>query len=137
MTATYKKIEGQKDRVMATNRSWIWYAFFSYYSRDTEARSFPDAGGLFVNFSNKDLDTVSKIIYNVIDTDYDNYTIVYNCSESWTGLYTTENLWILGREPTMSQATLDKARKIVNEQFPDYDHSEYGVMCKQENCEYE
>ena len=35
--------------------------------------------------------------YNIIDTDYENFALVYSCLENWAG--TNENLWILGRTP--------------------------------------
>ena len=40
--------------------------------------------------------------YEVLDTDYENYSIVYTCSSYFFGLLKQENVWILAREPNIS-----------------------------------
>jgi len=45
--------------------------------------------------------------YNVIDTDYDNYTLIYSC-ESILGVAHIEFAWILARNRTLDQVTTDR-----------------------------
>ena len=40
--------------------------------------------------------------YQVMDTDYDTYSLVYGC-DTWFGLYWTTNAWLLSRQPTLDQ----------------------------------
>ena len=49
--------------------------------------------------------------YQVIDTDYTNYAIVYSCTQF---LFTkNEIVWILGRQKTMDATTLKNAQDKV------------------------
>ncbi|KAK7108358.1 apolipoprotein D-like [Littorina saxatilis] len=45
--------------------------------------------------------------YNVIDTDYGNYTLIYSC-ESILGVAHIEFAWILARNMTLEQSTTDR-----------------------------
>ena len=44
--------------------------------------------------------------YTVMETDYDNYTIVYSCDELFGGWASFDYLWILSRTPTMTNANI-------------------------------
>ena len=35
--------------------------------------------------------------YDIIETDYSNYAVMYTCHPSWLGAFTTEKMWILVR----------------------------------------
>ena len=41
--------------------------------------------------------------YMVLESDYDTYSLVYNC-DTWFGLFFTNNLWLLSRSQTMTDA---------------------------------
>lgn len=41
--------------------------------------------------------------YNVMDTDYENYAVVYGCDTWMWGLYHTEVAWILSRTPVLER----------------------------------
>lgn len=43
--------------------------------------------------------------YNVIDTDYDNYTFIYSCFSAGWGLIQQEYYWILTREPLSADSS--------------------------------
>ncbi|XP_075875865.1 apolipoprotein D-like [Nelusetta ayraudi] len=43
--------------------------------------------------------------YWVLSTDYDNYSLVYSCTD--LGVLHVEFAWIMSREPTMSEETLE------------------------------
>ena len=71
-----------------------------------------------VSFST-DPDMTGATNYNVIDTDYTSYTLVYGCDNTAVGK--TESVWILGRETTMSDEKLEEVYAIMKEKLPDYD----------------
>lgn len=41
----------------------------------------------------------------MLSTDYDNYSLVYSCTD--LGILHVEFAWIMSREPTMSEETLE------------------------------
>ncbi|GBM56015.1 Apolipoprotein D [Araneus ventricosus] len=57
-----------------------------------------------------------KTDYWILDTDYDNYAVIWACNHIWlTFKYArTENLWILSRERTLPEETLDKIHEKLN-----------------------
>ncbi|KAL9655030.1 hypothetical protein ABK040_008813 [Willaertia magna] len=56
-----------------------------------------------------------KVDYWIIDTDYDNYSVVWSCKNGLFKLYHYEYAWILGREKVLQDVylntALDKLRK--------------------------
>jgi len=97
-------------------------------------------GKLIVNFYDPPSKMVSNTTnYNILDTDYDSYTIVYFCRQ--VNVTTkSEYLWILTRERIPAQALVDQAtdtirkqgidttrlRKTVQTDCPDPDSSSVG-----------
>ena len=58
--------------------------------------------------------------YKVIGTDYDNYSVVYSCT-NLAGLYSFENVWILSRAEHIDATHLEEVKAIMREQIPKYD----------------
>eukprot|EP00355_Strombidium_rassoulzadegani_P008208 CAMPEP_0168616124 /NCGR_PEP_ID=MMETSP0449_2-20121227/4868_1 /TAXON_ID=1082188 /ORGANISM="Strombidium rassoulzadegani, Strain ras09" /LENGTH=72 /DNA_ID=CAMNT_0008656905 /DNA_START=581 /DNA_END=799 /DNA_ORIENTATION=- len=54
--------------------------------------------------------------YQVIDTDYENYSLVYNCNE----MTQYQIVWILSRKPVMDSATMVKVLGILAERVPNF-----------------
>ena len=52
--------------------------------------------------------------YNIISTDYDNYSIVYSCNSD------KAYLWFLTRTPTISQDEYDAMYAIAYEALPNF-----------------
>ncbi|XP_054269161.1 apolipoprotein D-like [Macrosteles quadrilineatus] len=50
--------------------------------------------------------------YTVLDTDYDNYAVVWSCSG--LGLFNTQNAWVMTRERNPSVTTLQKAYAVLD-----------------------
>ena len=95
------------------------------------------SGGLFVSFNGKKPDADSKPNYNVLSTDYENYTIVYDCTDYGRGI-TGEVLWILGREPVISDEVMKEAEGIIAERLPSYDMSKRSHYTRQgDSCPYD
>ena len=59
----------------------------------------------------------TKSNYKIIDTDYDNYSIVYSC---FLGI---EYLWILTRDPQVSVEYYKELTKKVTNLLPEFDQS--------------
>lgn len=84
-TATYSVLPNTD--VNVENRAWFWWIFFSYFTL-TGAATCESAGGCWVTFNiwgNRPDTKSTRANYNVLDTDYNNYTIIYSCSNTWYG----------------------------------------------------
>ena len=93
-------------------------------------------GGIYVSWTGNEPPTGTQPNYNIIHTDYDNYTIVYDCGE-FKG-QTFENLWILSRTPVLSDEKLNEARSIIAEKLPSYDMSKKSHYTTQgDSCPYD
>ena len=60
--------------------------------------------------------------YRVIETDYENYSLVYSCEQANPNLK-FEASWILSRTPVLSQAIQDRLLNLLKTQVPDYDQT--------------
>merc|ERR1712133_61938 len=61
---------------------------------------------LVVNFDTVPF-TSSSPNYKVLDTDYDNYAVVYNCN-NFLGFFKSESLWFLTRAQSPDQSIVDQ-----------------------------
>ena len=83
----------------------------------------PGTGSLAVAFDGMPEQLVDdEPNYLVIDTDYDTYSIVYSCGNV-LGFFTFDMLWVLAREPTLSEDTLTSIRDKIETVLPDYNLS--------------
>ena len=70
-----------------------------------------------------------KGAYNVLDTDYQTYSVVYSCWNDPLKIMKIESAWILARSRTLDATNLDKALSalkklnIKTENFIDTDQS--------------
>ena len=83
------------------NRSWYWYAFGQYISVHGKARCDTAHGECTVGFFGQPV--TGEANYRVLNTDYDNYSVVYNCSPFGMGKF--EVMWLLSRNNTLDTAT--------------------------------
>ncbi|PSN36978.1 Apolipoprotein D [Blattella germanica] len=67
--------------------------------------------------------------YWVIGTDYDNYAVVWSCSNF--GLFSTRNAWILTRSKTPSLDIMEKAYSVVDKHGIS---RAYFIRTDQKNC---
>ena len=61
--------------------------------------------------------------YFVMDTDYDNYAVIYGCDDRFFGMYRIESSWLLARERNGENLDSYKemASDIFSEKVPHYD----------------
>lgn len=50
--------------------------------------------------------------YWVLSTDYDNYSLVYSCTD--LGVLHVEFAWIMSRQPTLPKETLEELRSTLS-----------------------
>ena len=81
--------------------------------------------------------------YNVIDTDYDNYAVVYSCTDALFGLVKRDYAWILLRnhyqsDPAYAQKYEQVARDVLTREVPGYDQSQLRKTLhgKDADCKY-
>jgi len=60
--------------------------------------------------------------YRILDTDYDNYSIVYSCGKL-LGVFRYQYVWVLGRAPTFSH--WNTVNSTLAAQVPGYDSLYY------------
>jgi len=52
--------------------------------------------------------------YDVVDTDYENYAVVYSCKQVVPKHYMVQNAWVLSRKPQLADEYLAKASKALD-----------------------
>ena len=63
---------------------------------------------------------------HILDTDYDNWYVNYECKEHH-GLYKTEWVTINARTPEISDESMNAALAAIKKQSPDYDTSNWTL----------
>ena len=93
-TAEYGPYSEEEGKFTGTNSSQIWYFPMMSQTGDVFVdESYPDGQAYVAIYS--DYEEGMEPNYNVIDTDYETYALVYSCD-----LEDSEaNFWILGRTP--------------------------------------
>eukprot|EP00349_Pseudokeronopsis_sp_Brazil_P011498 CAMPEP_0202977942 /NCGR_PEP_ID=MMETSP1396-20130829/84543_1 /ASSEMBLY_ACC=CAM_ASM_000872 /TAXON_ID= /ORGANISM="Pseudokeronopsis sp., Strain Brazil" /LENGTH=116 /DNA_ID=CAMNT_0049716773 /DNA_START=361 /DNA_END=711 /DNA_ORIENTATION=+ len=74
--------------------------------------------------------------YKVLDTDYENFTIVYSCVDSHIKT-SGVNLWILSRTPELAEEHLKHALDVIEAQLPEYQQEWLYFGVQGETCNYE
>ena len=75
--------------------------------------------------------------YRVVDSDYENYSIVYSCKPSLIYSGSSYNVWILAREKTISTELKEKLIATIKKQIPHYDISWFEHTVQGTSCNYE
>ena len=103
MTATYTKRDSGPNDISVVNRPFFW-PLLSYFDAPPACARCHPWGKCRVIFSGdcSEENLAGGTNYNVLETDYTRYTLVYGCEESLGGLGITEDMWILTRETSIS-----------------------------------
>merc|ERR1712167_376900 len=67
-----------------------------------------------------------KIPFNILDTDYENYEIYYDCHNIFFGWFHWSDFAVSGRTPKMSEDLTEKVRARVKELLPTYNVDKQG-----------
>ena len=74
--------------------------------------------------------------YKILETDYETYSLVYACG-GVGNLYSIENVWIMSREPQISDEAMADLQTKLATLLPKYDQDKYLQMTPQGNdCGY-
>ena len=71
--------------------------------------------------------------YTVVSTDYDSYSVVYDCTHKTQ----IQKVWIMSREKVMAEETLEKAMREIHEKIPNFNPKHFeSVNYQGEGCTY-
>lgn len=73
--------------------------------------------------------------YEVLATDYENYSFVYSCEDSFLG-GKDEMIWVLTREPELKPEIDELRKKIMKERVPDYKEENFRKTKQGGVCQY-
>ncbi|KAG8193730.1 hypothetical protein JTE90_005028 [Oedothorax gibbosus] len=78
-----------------------------------------------------------KAHYWILNTDYDNYAIIWACNQVGVGiLYArAENMWIIARERTLPEETLEKIHARIDTLYKDIKAKSLLKKVNQNNCD--
>lgn len=64
--------------------------------------------------------------YRVLDTDYDNYSVVYSCTDV-LGFGKFHYVWVLTRQQQVSDEIKNKIEFILQDRVPEYSYDNFIV----------
>lgn len=72
--------------------------------------------------------------YEVLDTDYDNYAIVYSCTSVYVAK--SEYIWVLTRERNPDESVIFQALQTLKARLPEYDQTQVRRTNQGATCKY-
>eukprot|EP00355_Strombidium_rassoulzadegani_P003009 CAMPEP_0168612824 /NCGR_PEP_ID=MMETSP0449_2-20121227/3122_1 /TAXON_ID=1082188 /ORGANISM="Strombidium rassoulzadegani, Strain ras09" /LENGTH=197 /DNA_ID=CAMNT_0008653413 /DNA_START=41 /DNA_END=631 /DNA_ORIENTATION=+ len=138
VTATYGSLaNGGTNDISVANRQFLWFILYPFTSRDVRGASRPtETAESSSRASAADDQFTDPPNYQILETDYTSYSLVYSCVENWAGA--SEDMWYLTREPSISddlkQTLIDK----VDAQIPSYNTRWSTIWPRQgDSCNYD
>ena len=131
-TAEYTPLANGNVKVV--NRAYGFEGLGGYYSVEGEASCDLNnqEGVCIVNFFGQQK-TVPN--YYVLDTDYDNYSIVYNCIQA--GLFRQDTMFILSRTQSIALDVYFGLLAKIATAIPSYDVKYWAILTEQgKKCDY-
>ena len=101
------------------NRGWYSYFPFKYTSINLYGKCQPGTALCHVSFKP---DTDYTPNYEVLMTDYQTYSVVYDCQPKGTD-DKTESMWILSRTNTLDADLIQSLKEKASALVPSYDWS--------------
>ena len=135
--ADYTAIEGS-DLIRVRNSAYF-FGWNDAYGYGVQVDNGKNDARLRVEINDEGLPDPSEPgSYTVMDSDYDTYSIVYTCESIWYGFASREYLWVLAREPEISNELLQQLSEKIEETLPDYEFWENTVRTVQgDSCAYD
>ena len=131
--AEYSKLtdDGHFKVYNSSKGRWSWLPRFGIHG-DAKCPADEEPGQCFVKFFSPFTRWDSEPNYQIVDTDYDNYSIVYSCDED-----DMQYLWILARTPTISEEMSNMLTSKAFAALPNYT-TENLIMDDQDvkKCKY-
>ena len=68
--------------------------------------------------------------YIILDTDYDNYAVVYECTNWFFGIMHTQHAWLLNRKTNDERFNewSDIYKDVLTTKVPHYDFEKYNLF---------
>ena len=120
--------------IKVVNRGWFWWGA-GYATAVGNANCPNGEAKCHVDFTGKESRRTGAVNYEVLFTDYKDYSVVYACQEDF-GLVTIEDVWILARQNSLSSDMIQELEAKTNAILPNYDFASKNNIEKQDNCEY-
>ena len=127
--ASYTDLDAEGNfKVYNSSQAFIGPRFGVHGQAKCPAETGP--GQCFVKFFFQKFDTPN---YQIIATDYDNYSVIYACHETSKAF-----LWIMSRTPTLSDELLKQAqvKAALTLQHFDFDNMLTDVQGEENGCKY-
>ena len=105
-----------------SNKIYFWPIFYWYELKGC-GRCYPEKGGCANSLNDRCADEIElnkPINYNILETDYDTYSIVYRCQESYGGWAIKEQMWVLTRETELDPSLWEEIKGKIDSWFPNY-----------------
>merc|ERR1712154_5198 len=111
----------------------LWYlSWILGQAEQTEPETHPNK--LYVSFNFNPARAARRSNYNVMETDYENYSIVWSCRDN--GSFTTEYVWILSRDQQFRETEMfQKVLQIAVEKYGL--QTEKVIMPIHDDCTYD
>ena len=137
ITATYGAYsEGSDVDITVDNREFFW-PIFSYIELNACARCNPEDGRCGVTRCGSEYLESAVMNYDILETDYENYSVVYSCTPRLWGLATDEAVWVLTREPSLNDDLFERAESKIKEILPNYGWWWFKTKGRQgDSCSY-
>ena len=138
VTAQYSNFDAETNKFITFNsgQNESFNARDGIFGTATQYDDEP-AGWVEVSFSGKDQPGVlDGVNYQVFDTDYTSYALVYNCDYRESEGDNFPFLFILARTPTLPQDTLDSLVETCIATLPNYDFTQLEYDVQDETCVY-
>ena len=132
VTADYTDLQDDGSfKVYNSSVARFWLPRFGIHG-DGKCPADEEDGECYVKFFSPISKWPAEPNYHILDTDYDNYTIVYSCNEDDMAY-----LWILARTPTISD---DLSNELMGKAFDYLPNYETSNLIKddqdEEKCKY-
>ena len=76
--------------------------------------------------------------FNILSTDYNSYAITYSCVELLEGAFSYDYLWVMAREPEITDEAMQSIVVEIERKIPDYRFQDNHKLTRQgESCPYD
>ena len=122
-------------------RMVFWYWWFQAFVVEQNLKCGSDGKCQISPFVSGDTNLdEGELNFMIVDTDYDNYAVVYSCINVFWGLWHYDAHWGMTREKTPSADYINtNIKKVMDDAVPDYNFDFHAYYAKHgdDNCSYD